>query len=105
MGYDLITVGRVTMDLFARDIGAPFEEVSGFDTSVGGSPTNVAIAAARLGLRAIAFTGVGDDHVAPVIERDRRRSDHPEVTRARDLVRHHQLGDGLRPPAGVRTCS
>jgi len=66
---DLITVGRVTMDLFARDIGAPFEEVSGFDTSVGGSPTNVAIAAARLGLRSLAFTGVGDDHVGDFVLR------------------------------------
>lgn len=69
MGYDLITVGRVTMDLFARDIGVPFEEVSGFDTSVGGSPTNVAIAAARLGLRSLAFTAVGDDHVGDFVVR------------------------------------
>ncbi len=58
MAVDLITVGRVTMDLLAQDIGVPFEEVSGFATSVGGSPTNVAIAAARLGLRPLAFTGL-----------------------------------------------
>ncbi len=46
MGYDLITVGRVTMDLQSQDIGVPFEEVTRFATSVGGSPTNIAIAAA-----------------------------------------------------------
>ena len=69
MTYDLITVGRVTMDLFARDIGVPFEQVSGFDTSVGGSPTNVAIAASRLGLRSLAFTGVGDDLVGGYVRR------------------------------------
>jgi 5-dehydro-2-deoxygluconokinase len=69
VGYDLITVGRVTMDLFARDIGVPFESVTGFDTSVGGSPTNVAIASARLGLRSLAFTGVGDDLVGSYVER------------------------------------
>lgn len=69
MGYDLITVGRVTMDLMARDIGVPFEEVTGFDTSVGGSPTNIAIGAARLGLRSVAFTGVGDDLVGGYVLR------------------------------------
>jgi 5-dehydro-2-deoxygluconokinase len=59
--YDLITVGRVTMDLHAQNIGAAFEDVTGFDTMVGGSPTSIAIGTARLGLRSIAFTGVGDD--------------------------------------------
>ena len=61
MSYDLITVGRVTMDLHAQNIGVPFAEVEGFDTMVGGSPTNIAIGSARLGLRPVAFTGVGDD--------------------------------------------
>jgi 5-dehydro-2-deoxygluconokinase len=69
MGFDLITVGRVTMDLHAQDIGAPFAEVSGFDTSVGGSPTNIAIGAARLGLRPIAFSAVGDDLVGDYVLR------------------------------------
>ena len=66
---DLVTVGRVTMDLLAQDIGVPFEEVSGFATSVGGSPTNIAIASARLGLRPVAFTGVGDDLVGDYVLR------------------------------------
>lgn len=61
MSYDLITVGHVTMDLHAQNIGVPFAEVEGFDTMVGGSPMNIAIGSARLGLRPIAFTGVGDD--------------------------------------------
>lgn len=69
MSYDLITVGRVTMDLHAQDIGVPFEEVVGFDTMVGGSPTNIAIGAARLGLRPIAFTAVGDDLVGDYVLR------------------------------------
>ena len=69
MSYDLITVGRVTMDLHAQNIGVPFEEVVGFDTMVGGSPTNIAIGAARLGLRPIAFTGVGDDLVGDFVVR------------------------------------
>lgn len=66
---DLITVGRANMDLYSQQIGAPFEEVRGFDAMVGGSPTNIAIGAARLGKRVIAFTGVGDDRVGDFVLR------------------------------------
>ena len=61
--YDIITVGRVSMDLFAGDIGAEFHDVTAFETGVGGSPVNIAIGASRLGLKAIALTAVGDDEV------------------------------------------
>jgi 5-dehydro-2-deoxygluconokinase len=67
--YDLVTVGRSNMDLFSQDIGAAFEDVTGFDTAVGGSPTNIAIGTARLGLRSIAFTAVGDDRVGDFVVR------------------------------------
>ncbi len=50
MSFDLVTVGRANLDLFAQDIGAAFEDVTGFDAAVGGSPTNIAMAASRLGL-------------------------------------------------------
>jgi 5-dehydro-2-deoxygluconokinase len=65
--YDLITVGRANMDLYSTDIGAPFEKVRHFEAMVGGSPTNIAIATARLGLTTIAFTGVGEDRVGDFI--------------------------------------
>ena len=61
--FDLITVGRVSMDLFALDIGAEFHDITAFETGVGGSPVNIAIGSSRLGLRSIAFTAVGDDEV------------------------------------------
>jgi 5-dehydro-2-deoxygluconokinase len=67
--YDLVTVGRVNMDLFSQDIGAAFEDVTGFDAGVGGSPTNIAIGTARLGLRSVAFTAVGDDRVGDFVVR------------------------------------
>ena len=69
MSYDLITVGRVSMDLFARDIGADFPAITAFETGVGGSPVNIAIGASRLGLRAIAFTAVGADEVGRFVRR------------------------------------
>ena len=67
MRMDLITVGRVSMDLFARDIGAEFHDITAFETGVGGSPVNIAIGASRLGLKAIAFTAVGDDEVGKFV--------------------------------------
>ena len=69
MTYDLITVGRVNMDLFAQDIGADFADVTGFDAAVGGSPTNVAMGTSRLGLSTAAFTAVGDDTVGELVIR------------------------------------
>ena len=67
MTVDLITVGRVSLDLFARDIGAEFHDITGFETGVGGSPVNIAIGASRLGLNSIAFTAVGDDPVGEFV--------------------------------------
>ena len=69
MTFDLITVGRVNMDLFSQDIGADFADITGFDAAVGGSPSNVAIATSRLGLSTIAFTAVGDDTVGDFVLR------------------------------------
>lgn len=57
------------MDLFSQQIGADFADVRSFDAMVGGSPTNIAIGTARLGLRSIAFTGVGNDPVGDFVLR------------------------------------
>ncbi len=67
--YDLVTLGRANMDLYSQDIGAEFEDITGFDAMVGGSPTNIAIGTARLGLRALALTAVGDDRVGDFVLR------------------------------------
>lgn len=67
--YDLVTVGRVNMDLYSRQIGAAFEDTESFDAMVGGSPTNIAIGTARLGLRSAAFTAVGEDRVGDFVLR------------------------------------
>jgi len=58
---DLITMGRVGVDLYPEQIGVPLAEVRTFAKSLGGSPTNVAVGAARLGRRAAVITKVGDD--------------------------------------------
>jgi 5-dehydro-2-deoxygluconokinase len=67
--FDVITVGRVSMDLFAQNVGAAFEDVTGFETSVGGSPVNIAIGTSRLGLKSAVFTAVGQDRVGDFVLR------------------------------------
>jgi 5-dehydro-2-deoxygluconokinase len=58
---ELITIGRVGVDLYPEQIGVPLAKVKTFAKSLGGSPTNVAVAAARLGHRTAVVTKVGDD--------------------------------------------
>jgi 5-dehydro-2-deoxygluconokinase len=58
---ELLTIGRVSVDLYAEQLRVPLREVRSFRKSVGGTATNVAVAAARLGHRAAVFTKVGDD--------------------------------------------
>jgi 5-dehydro-2-deoxygluconokinase len=57
----LLTVGRISIDLYCDQVTAGWREARSFHKAVGGSPTNVAIAAARLGHRAAVYTKVGGD--------------------------------------------
>src|SRR2546430_9454887 len=54
-------MGRVGVDLYPEQIGVPLAEVRTFAKSLGGSATNVAVAAARLGRRTAVITKVGRD--------------------------------------------
>lgn len=58
---EVLTVGRISVDLYAEQLGVGLNEVETFRKSVGGTATNVAVAAARLGRRAAVFTRVGAD--------------------------------------------
>jgi 5-dehydro-2-deoxygluconokinase len=59
--YDLVTMGRVGVDLYPEQGGVPLAEVRTFAKSLGGSPTNVAVGAARYGHRVAVITKVGAD--------------------------------------------
>ncbi|GLZ31470.1 5-dehydro-2-deoxygluconokinase [Lentzea sp. NBRC 105346] len=61
MTLDVLTVGRVGVDLYPEQSGVPLAGVSTFAKSLGGTATNVAVAAARLGRRAAVLTKVGPD--------------------------------------------
>ncbi len=59
---DVVTIGRSSVDLYGQQIGGRLEDMASFAKSVGGSPTNTAIGASRLGLKAGLITRVGDEH-------------------------------------------
>jgi 5-dehydro-2-deoxygluconokinase len=61
MAYDLITMGRIGVDLYPLQTGVPLARVSSFGKFLGGSATNVAVAAARLGRHSAVITRTGDD--------------------------------------------
>mgnify|MGYP003109898246 FL=1 len=65
--FDVITFGRSSIDLYSQNIGAPFNDIKGFDAFVGGSPLNIAVGCARLGVNASLLTAVGNDKVGEFI--------------------------------------
>jgi 5-dehydro-2-deoxygluconokinase len=60
---DVVHMGRSSIDLYANDIGAAFPDIKSFAAYVGGSPTNMCVAGARLGLDNALLTAVGADPV------------------------------------------
>jgi 5-dehydro-2-deoxygluconokinase len=50
---DVITIGRSSVDLYGAQVGGRLEDMRSFDKYIGGSPTNIACGAARLGLRSV----------------------------------------------------
>jgi sugar/nucleoside kinase (ribokinase family) len=63
----LLTVGRINLDLFAEPGAGGIRAARSFAPSVGGSPTNGAIAAHRLGVPSAVLTAVGDDEVGDLV--------------------------------------
>ena len=47
MTHELLTIGRISVDIYPNDIGVGLEDVNSFGKYLGGSPSNVAVAAAR----------------------------------------------------------
>jgi 5-dehydro-2-deoxygluconokinase len=65
--YDVIAMGRSSIDLYSNDIGASFVDITSFAAYVGGCPTNICVGTRRLGLRSALFSAVGEDQVGNFI--------------------------------------
>jgi len=58
---EVLTMGRIGVDLYPQQVGVSLRKVSTFAKFLGGSATNVAVAAARYGRRSAVITRTGDD--------------------------------------------
>ncbi len=67
--FDVLSMGRSSIDLYSNDIGAPFPDIKSFAAYVGGCPTNISVGTRRLGLRSAVLTGVGHDPVGDFLLR------------------------------------
>ncbi|MEM9439100.1 MAG: 5-dehydro-2-deoxygluconokinase [Pseudomonadota bacterium] len=76
---DVITIGRSSVDLYGAQVGGRLEDMGSFSKYIGGSPTNIAAGAARLGLRSGLITKVGDEHMGRFI-REQLVSEGVDVT-------------------------
>ncbi|MDQ1670910.1 MAG: 5-dehydro-2-deoxygluconokinase, partial [Actinomycetota bacterium] len=67
--YDVLTIGRVSVDVYPLQVGVALEDVDTFGKFLGGSATNVAVAAARHGRRTAVITRTGDDPFGRFVHR------------------------------------
>ncbi|GAA3371746.1 5-dehydro-2-deoxygluconokinase [Streptomyces sannanensis] len=70
--YDLITMGRIGVDLYPLRTGVPLAQVDTFGKFLGGSAANVAVAAARLGRRTAVVTRTGLDPFGDYLHQELR---------------------------------
>jgi 5-dehydro-2-deoxygluconokinase len=59
--FDVLTMGRIGVDVYPLQTGVSLREVTTFGKYLGGSATNVAVAAARYGRRTAVITRTGAD--------------------------------------------
>ena len=70
---DVLTMGRIGVDLYPLQTGVSLREVESFGKYLGGSPTNVAVAAARYGRASAVITRTGEDPFGAFIHDALRR--------------------------------
>ncbi|MBO0805995.1 MAG: 5-dehydro-2-deoxygluconokinase [Nocardiopsaceae bacterium] len=88
--FDVVTIGRIGVDLYPLQDGVGLEDVEAFGKYLGGSATNVAVAAARHGLSSAVITAVGEDPFGRFARRELRRLGVDD--------RFVAVADGLRTP-------
>ncbi len=71
---DLITMGRVSVDLYGDQIGGHLEDMRSFSKYVGGCPANVAIGSSRLGLKVAFLSRVGDEQFGRYIRQHMQKN-------------------------------
>jgi 5-dehydro-2-deoxygluconokinase len=70
---DVVTIGRVSVDLYGQQVGGRLEDMASFAKYVGGCPANIAIGGARLGLHTALLSRVGDEHMGRFVREQLQR--------------------------------
>jgi len=94
--FDVISLGRSGVDIYPLDHGVGLEDVSTFRKFLGGSATNVAVAAARHGHHVALVTKVGNDPFGRFV--------HAESARLGIDPQFISTIDGDGPPTPVTFC-
>lgn len=71
--YEVVSVGRTGVDVYPLEHGVGLEDVRTFQKFLGGSATNVAVAAARYGRRTALVTRTADDPFGRFVRREAER--------------------------------
>lgn len=71
--YDVITIGRIGVDIYPLQIGIGLDEVTSFGKFLGGSASNVAVAAAKYGLKSAVITRTGADSFGRYLQNELTR--------------------------------
>ena len=87
---DVLTMGRVGIDIYPLQTGVGLEDVTSFGKFLGGSPTNVAVAAARYGRSSAVITRTGPDPLGRFIR--------TELERLGVSARYVEDVEGLKTP-------
>lgn len=102
--FDLVTLGRACIDLNAVEYNRPMEETMTFSKYVGGSPANIAIGAAKLGLK-VGFIGkVPSDQHGRFI-RSYMKSSGVDVSHMIDDTEGHKAGLAFTEIKSPEECS
>ena len=97
--FDILLMGRSSIDLYANEIGAPFPEIKSFAAYVGGCPTNISVGTRRLGLRSVLLTAVGADPVGDFLLRFLEQEDvNTEFIPRKPGKRSSAVVLGIEPP-------
>ena len=70
---DLISMGRVAVDLYAEQIHSPLEDAQSFRRYLGGCAGNIAVGTSRLGLRSTMFSCIGTDDMGKFLRKQLHR--------------------------------
>jgi 5-dehydro-2-deoxygluconokinase len=71
--YDVITIGRIGVDIYPLQVGVGLDEVTSFGKFLGGSASNVAVAAAKYGLKSAVITRTGADSFGRYLQNELTR--------------------------------